>query len=89
MKDWLTGHKIPLGKWISDGVDLLNVHAAFVFDAIAWVLDLVISGLVDLLQAVPAVLLVLIFAGGAFVLHRSWKLALLIVLSLLLVINLG
>mgnify|MGYP003818818207 FL=1 len=89
MEDWLTGHKIPLGKWISDGVDLLNENAAFVFDAIAWALDLVISGFVDLLQAVPPVLLVLLFAGGAYALHRSWKLALLIVLSLLLIINLG
>jgi glycine betaine/proline transport system permease protein len=89
MEDWLTGHKIPLGKWISDGVELLNENAAFVFDAIAFALDLVISGFVDLLQAVPPVLLVLIFAGGAYALHRSWKLALLIVLSLLLIINLG
>ncbi|MEZ5859018.1 MAG: choline ABC transporter permease subunit [Geminicoccaceae bacterium] len=87
--DWLTSHKIPLGKWISDGVDLLNENAAFVFDAIAWALDLVISSFVDLLQAVPPVLLVLLFAAGAFALHRSWKLALLIVLSLLLIINLG
>ncbi|MEZ5864658.1 MAG: hypothetical protein R3D25_11575 [Geminicoccaceae bacterium] len=59
------------------------------FDAIAWALDLVISSFVDLLQAVPPVLLVLLFAAGAFAVHRSWKLALLIVLSLLLIINLG
>lgn len=87
--DWLTTYKIPLGKWISDGVDLLNDNAAFVFDAIAWALGLVIEGLIGLLQALPAVVLVLLFAAGAFALHRSWKLALLITLSLLLVINLG
>ncbi len=87
--DWLEDHKIPLGNWISDGVDALNDNAAFVFDAIAWALGLVIESFVDLLQAIPALLLVLLFAAGAYALHRSWKLALLIVLSLLLVINLG
>jgi glycine betaine/proline transport system permease protein len=87
--DWLTDHKIPLGSWISDGVDLLNDNAAFVFDAIAWALGFVIDGFIDVLQAIPALLLVLLFAAGAWALHRSWKLSLLIVLSLLLVINLG
>jgi glycine betaine/proline transport system permease protein len=87
--DWLTTYKIPLGRWISDGVDLLNDNAAFVFDAIAWALGLVIESFIDLLQAIPALLLVALFAAGAWALHRSWKLSLLIVLSLLLVINLG
>lgn len=87
--DWLTRYKIPLGDWISDGVDLLDANAAFVFDAIAWALGLVVSGLIDFLQAVPAVVMVLALAAGAYGLHRSWKLSLLIVLSLLLVINLG
>jgi glycine betaine/proline transport system permease protein len=87
--DWLTDYKIPLGRWISDGVDLLNDNAAFVFDAIAWALGLIIESFIDLLQAIPALLLVLLFAAGAWALHRSWKLSLLIVLSLILVINLG
>ena len=87
--DWLTDYKIPLGSWISDGVDLLNDNAAFVFDAIAFALGSLIEGLVDLLQALPAVVLILLFAAGAYALHRSWKLALLIVLSLLLIVNLG
>lgn len=87
--EWLEDHKIPLGKWISNGVDLLNEHAAFVFDAIAWALGLVIESFVDLLQTIPALLLVALFAAGAYALHRSWKLAALIVVSLLLVINLG
>jgi len=87
--DWLTTYKIPLGNWISDGVDLLDTHAAFVFDAISIGLGGLIETIIDLLQAVPAVLLVALFAAGAYALHRSWKLALLIALSLLLVINLG
>jgi len=87
--DWLTTYRIPLGNWIRDGVDLLDTHAAFVFDAIAIGLGGLIESIIALLQAVPAVLLVLLFAAGAYALHRSWKLALLIVLSLFLVINMG
>jgi glycine betaine/proline transport system permease protein len=87
--DWLTTYKIPLGDWISDGVDALNDNAAFVFDAIAIGLGTLIESIIAVLQAVPAVVLVLLFAAGAYALHRSWKLALLIVLSLFLVINMG
>jgi glycine betaine/proline transport system permease protein len=87
--DWLTTYKIPLGDWISDGVDALNDNAAFVFDAIAIGLGTLIESIIAVLQAVPAVVLVLLFAAGAYALHRSWKLALLIVVSLFLVINMG
>ncbi len=87
--DWLTTYKIPLGDWISDGVDALNDNAAFVFDAIAIGLGSLIESIIAVLQAVPAVVLVLLFAAGAYALHRSWKLAILITLSLFLVINLG
>ena len=33
MDDWLAAYKIPLGKWMSKVVDLLNEHAAFLFNA--------------------------------------------------------
>ena len=87
--DWLTEHKIPLGDWISDFVDFLNDHAAWVFNLISDVLGFLIEGLIDILQWVPALLVVAIIAAFAYWLHRSWHLALGIVLSLLLVINLG
>ncbi len=87
--DWLTDHKIPLGRWISDGVDLLYDHADWLFDAIADGLGWLIMGLIDLLQWFPPLALVALFTVFGFWLHRSWKLALGIALSLLLIINLG
>jgi glycine betaine/proline transport system permease protein len=86
--DWLTEYKIPLGDWISDFVDLLNTRAAWVFNLISDVLGFLIEVLIDFMQWMPPLLLVLLFAAGAFWLHRSWKLAVGIILSLLLVINL-
>jgi glycine betaine/proline transport system permease protein len=87
--DWLTDHKIPLGKWIAGFVDFLNEHAAWAFNVTSDVLGFLIDGLIDLMLACPALLLIAIFAGLGWWLHRSLGLVALIVLALLLVINLG
>jgi glycine betaine/proline transport system permease protein len=87
--DWLTTHKIPLGKWIAGFVDLLNEHAAWVFNATSDVLGFLIDGLIDVMLVCPPLLLIAIFAGLAYLLHRSVALVALIVFSLLLIINLG
>jgi glycine betaine/proline transport system permease protein len=87
--DWLTDHKIPLGRWINSLVDLLNAHAAGLFDFISWVLGGLIDGMTDALVAVPPFVLVALLALLAWVLHRSWQLVALVVVSLLLIINLG
>ena len=89
MEEWLTEHKIPLGRWIKSGVDFLNDHAAGFFDAVSDNLGAVIEGFIDLLQWLPPLLLVLLLAALGYWLQRSWKLALGIALSLLLIINLG
>src|SRR3546814_16561427 len=87
--DFLEQHKIPLGGWISDFVDFLNTHAAWFFNFISSVLGFLIEGLIDVLQAVPALLLIALLAGFAFWLHRSIWLVVRIVLSLLLIVNIG
>jgi glycine betaine/proline transport system permease protein len=87
--DWLTDHKIPLGSWINSLVDLLNAHAAGLFDLISWVLGGLIDGMTDALVAVPPLVLVALLALLAWLLHRSWQLVALVVVSLLLIINLG
>ncbi len=87
--DWLTDHKIPLGSWINSLVDLLNAHAAGLFDFISWVLGGLIDGMTDALVAVPPLVLVALLASLAWLLHRSWQLVALVVVSLLLIINLG
>ncbi|KAA3623438.1 MAG: choline ABC transporter permease subunit [Proteobacteria bacterium] len=89
MLDWLTENKIPLGNWIADGVDWMLDHMAWFFDAFSTGLGAAIEGFIDAMLWVHPLLLVAIFTGIGWYLHRSWKLSLLIVLSLLLVINLG
>ncbi|MEE8456037.1 MAG: choline ABC transporter permease subunit [Limibaculum sp.] len=87
--EWLTDNKIPIGAWIKSFVDVLNDNAAWFFDFIADVLGLVINGLIDAMQWLPPLLLVALFAGLAFWLHRTWRLPLAMAAALLLIINLG
>jgi glycine betaine/proline transport system permease protein len=87
--DWLTDNKIPLGTWIKSFVDVLLDNGAGFFDAVSEVLKFFIEGLTDVMLWMHPLVLVAIFAAIAFLLHRSWKLVLLVVLPLLLVINLG
>ena len=87
--DWLTDNKIPLGKWIKSFVDFLNEHAAGFFNTISDVLGFFIEGLITLMQWCHPLILVALFAALGYGLHRSWKLAVGIALSLLLIINLG
>ena len=87
--DLITEHKITLGRWISDLVDLLNDRAAGFFNLISDVLGFLIEGSIDVLKWCPPVLLIVLICGFAFWLHRSWKLTVLAGLSLLLIMNLG
>jgi glycine betaine/proline transport system permease protein len=87
--DWLTDNKIPVGKWFANLMDFVNDYFYWFFDAIADVLGFLIEGLTDLFLLVPALVLIVLFAAGAWFLHRSWKLVAGMILSLLLVVNLG
>jgi glycine betaine/proline transport system permease protein len=89
MYEWLIEHKIPLGSWAKNLVDLLNDHAQVLFDVISLVIGTGIDGLTGLLLAVPPLVLIGIFAAAAYLLHRSVGLSVFAVLALLLVANLG
>lgn len=87
--DWLSETKIPIGKTIARFVDFLNDHAAGFFDAISDSLSWLINGSTDLLLAVPALVLILIFTVSAWLLQRRIGLTIFTALSLLLIFNLG
>ncbi len=87
--EWLTENKIPLGKTIEWLVELLNEHFAWLFDFISDVLGFTIEGLIDILQWAHPLVLVALIAGLAYWLQRSLALVAAVILSLLLIINLG
>lgn len=87
--DWLTENKIPLGKWIKSFVDVLQDNLIYVFDLFSEAVEFLVSGLINVMLWTHPLVLLVIFALIGWLLHRSWKLVVLIVGSLLLVINLG
>lgn len=89
MYDWFTDHKIPLGVWLRDVVNLLNEHAQGFFDLVSLVLGSLIDGLTEALLFLSPFLLIPLLAAGAYFLHRSVGLVVFIALSLLLIVNLG
>ena len=89
MESWFTVWKIPLGWLAKQGIAWLQDNAAGFFDLVTTIINFLVDGLTQALSAVPVVVVVAAFAGLAYWLHRSWKLALFVVLAFLLITNLG
>ena len=88
-EDWIGDHKIPLGAWIAAGIDAIKSGSAGLFDAVSGVIQAVIDGFTGLLLWVPAPLLLLLLTGIAYLIRRSWALALFVALALLFIMNQG
>ncbi len=87
--DWLTEHKLPVGKVMEQFVDLLNEHAAGFFDWLSLVLETMITSSTDALLWLPAWAVIVGVALLAWLLHRSVGLVIFCLLALLLIVNLG
>ena len=87
--EWLESNKIPIGRWLADFVDFLNDYLFWFFDGFTVALEYVFDLTSDALLAMPALVMIVLIAGSAYWLHRSWKISLFIVLSLMLIVNLG
>lgn len=87
--DWFTSHKIPLGEWSETFIDFIDANFAWFFDLISESLRFIMDGLTDVLLWSNPLALIVIIAAFAYWLHRSWALGVGIILSLLLVLNLG
>lgn len=86
---WMTDHKIPVGSWIAAVIDVLKTRGAGFFDGVSAVVRFAIEGMTGLLVSVPIPLLVLLMAGAAYLLRRSWQLSLFVALALLFIWNQG
>ena len=86
---WLTAWKIPVGKYSDLVFDWMKVHLTVIFDGISLILESLIGGILWLLQAPPALLIVALFVALTWVLQRNWKVCLGIALGWLFVINQG
>lgn len=87
--DWLTALKIPVGRYSELVFDWMKANLTVVFDGISLVLESLIGGILWLLQAPPALLIVALFVALTWYLQRNWKVCLGIALGWLFVINQG
>ena len=87
--EWLESNKIPIGRLLADFVDFLNEYLFWLFDGFTIALETLFDWTSAALLSIPALAMIALMAGAAYWLHRSWKISLFIVLSLLLIINLG
>jgi glycine betaine/proline transport system permease protein len=81
--------KYPLGYGGKIVFDWFTHNLGFVFRGLAWFMGIILDGLVHGLLAVPPMVLMLVFAGIAYALQRSWKLALCTFLGFFLMWNQG
>jgi glycine betaine/proline transport system permease protein len=87
--DWLTAYKIPIGAWAKVIFDWMKAHLGPLFDAISIVLEGLIAGILWLLQAPPALVVIAVFLALTWYLQRNWKICLGIFLGFLFILNQG
>jgi glycine betaine/proline transport system substrate-binding protein len=89
LEGWMLGHKIPLGEASSHALEYLKTHGSGLFDGVALVARGMVDAVTLALRTIPA--LVFIVGAGllAWLIKRSWPLALFVSLALLFMLNQG
>ena len=87
--EWLEDNKIPIGKGAEVLFDGLREHGGWFFDGLALAMEALIDALLWLLQTPHPLIITAIFMVIAYALQKSWKIALLVLLGFLFIINQG
>ena len=84
-----TDYKIPLGQVIAEFIDWLTLSGADYFDAFADGLEFLIYSVTDALTWFNPLVLIALFGLLALLIQRKLRLTILVLLSCLLILNLG
>ena len=87
--DWLTDHKIPVGKVAKTIFDWMKDNLSPLFDTISAVMDAMIAGILWLLQSPHPLVVVALFVALTWYLQRNWKVCLGVLLGFLFILNQG
>ncbi len=79
--------KIPVGAAADAVITWLKANARGFFDTLTAIMETMIDGIVWLLQAPPALVVILAFVALTWVIQRSWKVCLLVFLGFLFILN--
>ncbi|EYD76484.1 L-proline glycine betaine ABC transport system permease protein ProW [Rubellimicrobium mesophilum DSM 19309] len=86
--DWLTT-KIPVGRWAADLFDWIQTNGRGVVRPVKAAVQAFVDAVEWLLQLPHPLLLIAIFVAITWLLQRSWKTCLLVLLGLLYILNQG
>ena len=87
--DIVTGTKIPVGRTARNGFDWLESNATAFFDGVSWLFENLIAAVLWGLQSPHPFLVIAVIAALSFWLRQSKKIAVLVVLGFLFIINQG
>ncbi|MEM9970685.1 MAG: choline ABC transporter permease subunit [Pseudomonadota bacterium] len=87
--DWLTDTKIPVGRTAAAAFDWLRDTGEPFFDALSIGLETMIDAILFVLQTPPPLVVVLVFVALTYLLQRSWKTCLMVLLGFLFILNQG
>ena len=85
--DWLTEHKIPVGKVAKTIFDWMKENLSPLFDAISIAMEWMIEAILWLLQAPHPLVIVALFVALTWYLQRNWKTCLGVFLGFLFILN--
>jgi glycine betaine/proline transport system permease protein len=89
MEDWFTAWKIPVGQWGKQFFDFLTTWLDWFFDGLSTGISTSLEALIDLLLWPPPLVIVLLIAALAWLLHRSWVLTAGVAIGLIYILNQG
>lgn len=87
--DWLTDHKIPVGKAAKAVFGWMNENLGPLFDAISAMMEGLIAGILWLLQTPHPLVIIAFFVGLTWALQRNWKVCLGVFVGFLFILNQG
>ncbi|QJF51017.1 choline ABC transporter permease subunit [Roseobacter ponti] len=85
--DWLTENKIPVGQWAAGFFDWLQTNGEWFFDGLAVVMEWLIDQILWVLQTPHPLVIIAAFAALTWVLQKSWKTCIFVVLGFLFILN--
>ena len=85
--EWLTETKIPIGKWAAGIFDWLQINGAWFFDGLSITMEALIDGILWVLQTPHPFIIIAVFAAITWMLQRSWKVVLFVILGFLFILN--
>lgn len=85
--DWLTENKIPVGDVAEAGFEWLEKTGRVFFDTMADGMEALIDGILWLLQTPHPFIIIAAFVALTWVMQRSWKTCVFIVIGFLFILN--